>query len=147
MLIAVIVTMIDAVGNVYACATIAEAPPLPGNVVNRGIFMQGVCCMLAGLWGTGNGTTTASDSMSIIGITKVKQYTIIQSYFKGHYVSETLSFFPVKSFVFVSYYSFQKVLVAIYRNFFGFFCSLSRWYNFSDFYGSQNTTLLTFCYI
>ncbi|XP_053374344.1 solute carrier family 23 member 1-like [Mercenaria mercenaria] len=79
MFVAVIVTMIDAIGNVYACVAIADAPPIPGNVVNRGIFVQGICCLLAGIWGTGNGTTTASDNMSIIGAIKVASLRVIQT--------------------------------------------------------------------
>ena len=36
-----------------------------------GIFVEGVGCVLAGIWGTGNGMTSYSENIGAIGITKV----------------------------------------------------------------------------
>ena len=36
-----------------------------------GIGMEGIGCILAGAWGSGNGTTSYSENVGAIGITKV----------------------------------------------------------------------------
>ena len=36
-----------------------------------GVLMEGIGCILAGLWGTGTGTTSYSENIGAIGITKV----------------------------------------------------------------------------
>ena len=50
---------------------IPGAPPPPVHAVNRGIFMEGVGGILAGVWGTGNGTTSYSQNIGALRITKV----------------------------------------------------------------------------
>lgn len=37
----------------------------------KGIGMEGIACILAGAWGSGNGTTSYSENIGAIGITKV----------------------------------------------------------------------------
>jgi hypothetical protein len=37
----------------------------------RGIFIEGICCIIAGLLGTGNGSTSSSPNIGVLGITKV----------------------------------------------------------------------------
>jgi nucleobase transporter 1/2 len=41
--------------------------------MNRGIAIEGLGCILAGLWGSGNGTTSYSENIGAIGVTKVKK--------------------------------------------------------------------------
>lgn len=43
------------------------SPPFP----YRGIFTEGICCIIAGLLGTGNGSTSSSPNIGVLGITKV----------------------------------------------------------------------------
>lgn len=43
----------------------------PTHAINRGIGTEGIGCMLAGLCGTGSGTTSYSGNIGILGITKV----------------------------------------------------------------------------
>ena len=42
------------------------------HAINRGIAMEGLGCILAGMWGTGNGTTSYSENIGAIGVTKVR---------------------------------------------------------------------------
>ena len=63
--------MIESVGDYYACARLAGAPPPPSHAINRGIGIEGICSILAGAWGSGNGTTSFSQNVGVIGITKV----------------------------------------------------------------------------
>lgn len=71
MLAGVLASMIESVGDYYACARLSGAPPPPTHAVNRGIGIEGVGCILAGAWGSGNGTTSYSENIGAIGITKV----------------------------------------------------------------------------
>ena len=63
--------MVESVGDYYACARLSGAPPPPVHAVNRGIGIEGIGCLLAGAWGSGNGTTSYSENVGAIGITKV----------------------------------------------------------------------------
>lgn len=46
-----------------------QGPHLPFPY--RGIFTEGICCIIAGLLGTGNGSTSSSPNIGVLGITKV----------------------------------------------------------------------------
>lgn len=57
---------------VYFCYTIAVlAPPPPLHAINRGIGIEGLGTILAGLFGSGNGTNTFGENVGAIGVTKV----------------------------------------------------------------------------
>ena len=71
MLAGVLASIIESVGDYYACARLSGAPPPPKHAVNRGIGMEGIGCLLAGAFGSGNGTTSYSENIGAIGITKV----------------------------------------------------------------------------
>ena len=67
----VLASIIESVGDYYACARLSGAPPPPKHAINRGIAWEGLGCLLAGAFGTGNGTTSYSENIGAIGITKV----------------------------------------------------------------------------
>ncbi|XP_044931373.1 solute carrier family 23 member 1 isoform X3 [Mustela putorius furo] len=71
--------IIESIGDYYACARLAGAPPPPVHAINRGIFTEGICCIIAGLLGTGNGSTSSSPNIGVLGITKVPQARAAQS--------------------------------------------------------------------
>jgi nucleobase transporter 1/2 len=71
MLAGVLASMVESVGDYYACARLSGAPPPPTHAINRGIGIEGIGCILAGAWGSGNGTTSYSENIGAIGITKV----------------------------------------------------------------------------
>lgn len=72
MIAGILASMVESIGDYYACARISGAPPPPEHAVNRGIGMEGVGSLLAGMWGSGNGTTSYSENIGAIGITKVR---------------------------------------------------------------------------
>jgi len=78
MLAGVLASAIESVGDYYACARLSGAPPPPTHAINRGIGTEGLGCILAGLWGTGNGTTSYSENIGAIGVTKVGSRRVIQ---------------------------------------------------------------------
>ena len=76
MLAGVLASIIESVGDYYACARLSGAPPPPTHALNRGIGMEGIGCLLAGAFGSGNGTTSYSQNIGAIGITKVNTFRI-----------------------------------------------------------------------
>ncbi|XP_007951109.1 solute carrier family 23 member 1-like [Orycteropus afer afer] len=73
----VISSMVESVGDYYACARLVGAPPPPKHAINRGIGIEGLGCLLAGAWGTGNGTTSYSENVGALGITQVGSRMVI----------------------------------------------------------------------
>ncbi|XP_063785087.1 solute carrier family 23 member 1-like [Pseudophryne corroboree] len=73
----VISSMVESVGDYHACARLSGAPPPPRHAINRGIGIEGIGCLLAGAWGTGNGTTSYSENVGALGITRVGSRMVI----------------------------------------------------------------------
>ncbi|XP_060908431.1 solute carrier family 23 member 1-like [Labrus mixtus] len=73
----IICSMAESVGDYHACAKLSGAPPPPKHAINRGIGVEGLGCLLAGAFGTGNGTTSFSENVAALGITKVGSRTVI----------------------------------------------------------------------
>ncbi|XP_039122505.1 nucleobase-ascorbate transporter 11 isoform X2 [Dioscorea cayenensis subsp. rotundata] len=71
MIIASIVASVDSVGTYHASSLLVNLrPPTPG-VVSRGIGLEGISSILAGLWGTGIGSTTLTENMHTLEVTKM----------------------------------------------------------------------------
>lgn len=79
MLAGVLASMIESIGDYYACARISGVSPPPVHAVNRGIGIEGIGCIIAGVWGTGNGTTSYSENIGAIGVTKVGSRRVVQT--------------------------------------------------------------------
>ncbi|CAL8376008.1 unnamed protein product [Arctogadus glacialis] len=75
----VLASTMESIGDYYACARLSGAPPPPTHAINRGIAVEGLGCILAGLWGTGNGTTSYSQNIAALGITKVGSRLVLQT--------------------------------------------------------------------
>ncbi|HXV62046.1 MAG TPA: solute carrier family 23 protein [Vicinamibacteria bacterium] len=78
MLAGYLASMVESVGDYYACARLAGAPVPTPSTVNRGIGMEGLGCFLAGVFGTGNGTTSYSENIGAIGLTRVGSRRVVQ---------------------------------------------------------------------
>ncbi|XP_017162354.1 solute carrier family 23 member 2 isoform X1 [Poecilia reticulata] len=78
MMSAVVASIIESIGDYYACARLSCAPPPPIHAINRGIFVEGISCVLDGVFGTGNGSTSSSPNIGVLGITKVGSRRVIQ---------------------------------------------------------------------
>ncbi|KAF7231312.1 solute carrier family 23 member 1 isoform X2 [Nothobranchius furzeri] len=77
LLAGIICSMAESVGDYHACARLAGAPPPPKHAISRGIGIEGIGCLLAGAFGTGNGTTSFSENVAALGITKVGSRAVI----------------------------------------------------------------------
>ncbi|CAH1772530.1 unnamed protein product [Owenia fusiformis] len=78
MVAGLLASIIESVGDYYACARLSGAPPPPTHAINRGIGMEGIGSILAGAWGTTSGTTSYSENIGAIGITKVGSRRVVQ---------------------------------------------------------------------
>ena len=76
MLAGVLASMLESIGDYYACAKLCGAPPPPKHALNRGLGVEGLGCLITGAWGTGNGTTSYSENISAIGITRVRDISL-----------------------------------------------------------------------
>jgi nucleobase transporter 1/2 len=71
--------MVESIGDYYACARLAGAPIPDEKTINRGITFEGIGCLIAGIWGTGNGTTSYSENIGAIGLTRVGSRRVVQA--------------------------------------------------------------------
>lgn len=79
MLAGFLASIVESVGDYYACARLAGAPVPDRKVVDRGIGMEGIGCLVAGVFGTGNGTTSYSENIGAIGLTRVGSRRVVQA--------------------------------------------------------------------
>ncbi|KAK4764261.1 hypothetical protein SAY87_013699 [Trapa incisa] len=62
---------VDSVGSYHASSLlVASRPPTPG-ILSRGIGLEGLSSVLAGLWGTGTGSSTLTENVHTIAVTKM----------------------------------------------------------------------------
>ncbi|MEM6910302.1 MAG: solute carrier family 23 protein [Verrucomicrobiota bacterium] len=78
MLAGYLASIIESVGDYYACARLSGAPLPTSRTVNRGIGFEGIGCLLAGIFGSGNGTTSYSENIGAIGLTRVGSRRVVQ---------------------------------------------------------------------
>ena len=79
MLAGYMASMIESIGDYYACARISEAPVPTGRMISRGLGAEGLGCFIAGILQTCNGTTTYSENIGSIGLTKVASRRVIRA--------------------------------------------------------------------
>jgi nucleobase transporter 1/2 len=72
-----IASAVESIGDYYACARLAGAPVPDEKVINRGITFEGIGCLIAGIIGTGNGTTSYSENIGAIGLTRVGSRRVV----------------------------------------------------------------------
>ncbi|GLC33094.1 hypothetical protein PLESTB_000371000 [Pleodorina starrii] len=79
MLAGALAAMIESTGDYYACARMCGAPVPPPYIISRGIGAEGLGCLLCGLFGTGNGTTSYAENIGAIGLTGVGSRRVVQA--------------------------------------------------------------------
>ncbi|TKY48617.1 Nucleobase-ascorbate transporter 12 [Spatholobus suberectus] len=73
-----LISSVDSVGSYHASSLlVASRPPTPG-VLSRGIGLEGLSSVLAGLWGTGTGSTTLTENIHTIAVTKMGSRRAVQ---------------------------------------------------------------------
>ncbi|GBG58806.1 hypothetical protein CBR_g206 [Chara braunii] len=71
MLAGTLVSILDSVSSYYASSRLSSTHAPPRGVVSRGILVEGFCTLLAGLFGTGAGSTTLAENVYIMGASRV----------------------------------------------------------------------------
>ncbi|XP_072172468.1 solute carrier family 23 member 2-like [Diadema setosum] len=78
LLAACLASIVESIGDYYACARLSGAPPPPVHAINRGIGIEGLGGMFSGFWGSGTCPTSYSTNVGVIGLTKVSSRFVIQ---------------------------------------------------------------------
>jgi len=112
-------SMIESIGDYYACARLAGAPTPTRATINRGIGMEGIGSVVAGIMGTGNATTSYSENIGAIGLTRVGSRRVVQV---GAAVMLILGAFPKFGALFTSIP--QPIVGGMYCTLFGMIASV-----------------------
>ncbi|XP_074294485.1 nucleobase-ascorbate transporter 11 [Silene latifolia] len=78
MIIVALVSSADSVGTYYSASLRVNLRPPTRGIVSRGIAMEGFCSLVAGLWGTGTGSTTLTENVHTISVTDVANRRAVQ---------------------------------------------------------------------
>jgi nucleobase transporter 1/2 len=78
MVAAYLASMIESIGDYYAAARISEAPIPTAPMISRGLGTEGIGCLIAGLLQTCNGSTTYSENIGAIGLTRVASRHVVR---------------------------------------------------------------------
>ncbi|PNF20132.1 hypothetical protein B7P43_G04367 [Cryptotermes secundus] len=78
MLAGVLACTVESISYYPTTARMCGAPPPPVHAINRGIATEGLGTILAGIWGSGNGTNTFGENVGAIGVTKIGSRRVIQ---------------------------------------------------------------------
>ena len=78
MVAAYLASMIESIGDYYAAARISEAPTPTGSMISKGLGTEGIGCLIAGLLQTCNGSTTYSENIGAIGLTRVASRHVVR---------------------------------------------------------------------
>jgi len=138
---AMMVSMVESIGDYYACAKLAGAPPPSGSVISRGLASEGWGLMLCGLFGTGNGTTSYGENIGAISVTKVGSRAVAQA---GACIMIIVGLFPKFGAIFVAMP--DPIIAGMYSCMFGLIAAsglslLDR----CDLQSSRNLFILGFC--
>lgn len=91
-LLATMISILDSIGDYYACAKTCNAPPPPSHALNRGIAVEGICTFFSGVVGCGHATSTYGGNVGAIGITKVTPRMFYNSAQQWYYVNKACVF-------------------------------------------------------
>ncbi|GFS10913.1 solute carrier family 23 member 1 [Elysia marginata] len=69
---------VESVGTYYPTAKVSDAPPPSFSAVSRGIFLEGICGILAGAWGCPAGTVAYCQNVANMVISKAASRSVTQ---------------------------------------------------------------------
>ena len=83
-------SMVESIGDYYSCARMAEAPVPTEKMISHGLGAEGLGCAIAGFLQSGNATTSYSENIGAIGLTRVASRRVVRA---GAIVMILLPFF------------------------------------------------------
>ncbi|MFQ6087825.1 MAG: uracil-xanthine permease family protein [Candidatus Methanofastidiosia archaeon] len=78
MVAAYLASMIEFIGDYYAVARMSEAPVPTSKMISRGLGTEGIGCFIAGWLQSCNGSTTYSENIGAIGLTRVASRHVVR---------------------------------------------------------------------
>jgi nucleobase transporter 1/2 len=72
-------SMVESIGDYYSCARISEGPVPTERMISRGLGAEGLGCLVASIFQTCNGTTSYSENIGAIGLTRVASRRVIRA--------------------------------------------------------------------
>lgn len=78
MMIISLVASVDSLSSYHAASLVVNLSPPTRGVVSRGIGLEGISSFIAGLWGTGTGSTTLTENIHTLDITKMASRRALQ---------------------------------------------------------------------
>lgn len=79
MLAGYLASMIESIGDYYSCSRISEGPVPTEKMISRGLGAEGIGCFIAGLFQSIAGTTSYSENIGAIGLTRVASRRVIRA--------------------------------------------------------------------
>jgi solute carrier family 23 (nucleobase transporter), member 1 len=71
--------LVETLGDCFMAARIVGAPTPPPGVLARGMFAEGAACLLAGLFGTGTGSTVYNENLAALLVSRVGSRRVVQA--------------------------------------------------------------------
>ncbi|CAN6218855.1 unnamed protein product [Urochloa humidicola] len=78
MIIVSLVASVDSLSSYHAASLLVNLSPPTRGVVSRGIGLEGISTFIAGLWGTGTGSTTLTENIHTLETTKMGSRRALQ---------------------------------------------------------------------
>ncbi|KAK3127063.1 hypothetical protein QOZ80_7AG0567820 [Eleusine coracana subsp. coracana] len=78
MIIVSLVASVDSLASYHAVSLLVNLSPPTRGVVSRGIGLEGITTFIAGLWGTGAGSTTLTENIHTLETTKMASRRALQ---------------------------------------------------------------------
>lgn len=72
-------SMVESIGDYYSCARMAEGPVPTEKMISRGLGAEGLGCLVASIFQTANGTTSYSENIGAIGLTRVASRRVVRT--------------------------------------------------------------------
>ncbi|WAQ93503.1 S23A2-like protein, partial [Mya arenaria] len=76
-LIATFISVLDSIGDYFACARICRVPAPPSHAVNRGILMEGIGTFFSGAMGCGHATSTNGGCLGAISVASRQVFVFV----------------------------------------------------------------------
>lgn len=78
MLAGYLASMIESIGDYYACARMSEAPVPTPRMISKGLGAEGLGCLISGMLQSCSGSTTYSENIGSIGLTRVASRRVVR---------------------------------------------------------------------
>lgn len=78
MLAGYLASMVESIGDYHSVCRMSEAPPPTEKMISKGLGSEGLGCFIGGLFGAMAGTTSYSENIGSIGLTRVASRLVFQ---------------------------------------------------------------------